>query len=751
MDSNVVDRLSLSTQLHNSAFVESGASGGQNQEVMADAHECSSSGLDKGPNGVGQVTHFLSASRSFRNRELQIDATTSITGDHTYYSTAPQELWTELLPKDLQDQNFVSNTQNNEGESSCVEVHLLGQCDLVLLSLLAEGGQAHVYSAKCEKFSTPVVVKRLKQLKQGNVDLYRLQRRMEMVMKMRKKNNSAICRVFGVGKDFVGNAWVVMEQMAGDLRTLIDRRMCYLEDGQMPFDYYNTITMMMQIAQGMEDLHRCDLIHSDLKASNILVTPVIMDPKGEEVDGSQQAVESMYFYVKIGDFEASDGVVGTRFWRSPEVLQAVKNDAKPILSPAADVYSYGMLCYELLTGHIPFVNCARTDYDVVLSGKRPELPAHVNPTMKELLHACWITEPRKRPGWTWIVKVLKDELMSHPPGSQQPKRRAQPRMKREGQEIENAVHNLEFSTYHSWEVAAVQELGVETFETWEEKVFRETLPVLYVLSKLREAFRQDPYSIRFLNPQPTFWETNSTFNKVLCAFDEVWQLVKETWASHVTEGSRHGESGTGGESGTDVIDGSEMETLEKGQLVKETWANYVTEGSRHGESGIGGESGTDVIDGSEMETLEEGQIVAQRETERTVSEMWANEVLEPYNLLGPTAEDWLKKVLAISKEWQVFRATLNTWHTENQNSFRSWQEKLQKSSSAWKEVCVAIHAWHLESPTAFIVWQILKKEKNASLFQHFDNFETFQKPAATFLFDGVAIWPDNYAKNIYVS
>jgi hypothetical protein len=282
-------------------------------------------------------------------------------------------------------------------------------------------------------------------------------------------------------------------------------------------------------------------------------------------------------------------------------------------------------------------------------------------------------------------------------------------MKREGQEIENAVHNLEFSTYHSWEVAAVQELGVETFETWEEKVFRETLPVLYVLSKLREAFRQDPYSIRFLNPQPTFWETNSTFNKVLCAFDEVWQLVKETWASHVTEGSRHGESGTGGESGTDVIDGSEMETLE------------------------------------------EGQIVAQRETERTVTEMWANEVLEPYNLLGPTAEDWLKKVLAISKEWQVFRATLNAWHTENQNSFRSWQEKLQKSSSAWKEVCVAIHAWHLESPTAFIVWQILKKEKNASLFQHFDNFETFQKPAATFLFDGVAIWPDNYAKNIYVS
>jgi hypothetical protein len=157
----------------------------------------------------------------------------------------------------------------------------------------------------------------------------------------------------------------------------------------------------------------------------------------------------------------------------------------------------------------------------------------------------------------------------------------------------------------------------------------------------------------------------------------------------VTEGFRLGESGT------DLIDGSEMETLEECQ---------VTGGFRLGESG------TDLIDGSEMETSEECQIDGKRETERTVWEIWANEVLEPYNLLGPTAEDWLKNILATSKEWQVFRAILDAWHTEDQNSFRSWQDKLQESSSAWKEFCVLIHAWHVKSPTAFIVWQALKKE-----------------------------------------
>ncbi len=176
---------------------------------------------------------------------MQNDATTSSKGEHTYYSTAPQELWTEVLSNDLQHLNFVSKTQNNEGNSSCVEVHELGQSDLVLLQLLAEGGQAHVYFAECEKFSTPVVVKRLKH---GNVDLHELLYPMEVLMKIRKKHNSAICRVFDAGKDFVGNVWVVMERMAGDLRTLIDRRMSFLEDGQMPFDYNNTITMMMHIA-----------------------------------------------------------------------------------------------------------------------------------------------------------------------------------------------------------------------------------------------------------------------------------------------------------------------------------------------------------------------------------------------------------------------------------------------------------------------------------------------------------------------
>jgi serine/threonine protein kinase len=562
-----------------------------------------------------------------------------------------------------------------------MEVHELGQSDLRLLHLVAEGGYAHVYFAECEEFSTPVVPVVVKRLKHGNVDLHELLCRMEKLMKIRKENNSAICRVFGAGEDFVGNVWVVMERMAGDLRTLINRRMSYLEDGQMPFDYNNTITMMLDVAQGMEDFHRCGLIHADLKASNILVTPLIMDC-GEEVDGWQEISE--YFYVKIGDFESSDGVAGTQFWRAPEELQALKIGAKPLLSPAADIHSYGMLCYEILTGRIPFGDCAKSNYDIVLSGKRPELAAHVNVNMKKLLHACWHTDLRQQPGWISIIETLKEELTLHAAESQQPKRRARPRIKIEREKMEAAATTSEMSNLvvTSWEGAVAQGVKfphrTERFADWKKKnvpkILPEILPIVKVILKLGKAIMQDTYDSYALDGDFTHQPEETTFSEVLSTFDDAWYVVQENWKKHVGR-----EAGKLPPRSTDRRRSSRCAPMTTGRKIcpprRKIGAGYAPM--------------------------------------RMVREICVEDALKPCNLLGRTAKYWLKKILATAEEWQIFLTTSRTWRSQNEWRFQKWIEELQEVSSAWEKVYTPFHAWHVRSAIALTALEAVEKKMHS--------------------------------------
>jgi serine/threonine protein kinase len=218
----------------------------------------------------------------------------------------------------------------------------------------------------------------------------------------------------------------------GDLRNLIDKRMEYLKSRMrsnmqdddatqmimMPFPDKTTLHMMWQIAAGMKSLCMKGIIHKDLKASNILVSPVDYKEGIREFrihhsrrDELKEDLAYDTFLAYVGDYESSDGVVGTGFWRPPEVLKAVKQDIRPTYTTAADVYGFGMVCYELLTGHIPFQceGVRRTDYDKVLDGRRPKLPDYLSPGMTQLLLKCWHHDPCQRPTWDEIIKTLHSE------------------------------------------------------------------------------------------------------------------------------------------------------------------------------------------------------------------------------------------------------------------------------------------------------------------------------------------------------
>jgi serine/threonine protein kinase len=133
-------------------------------------------------------------------------------------------------------------------------------------------------------------------------------------------------------------------------------------------------------------------------------------PQFDDLGREISYFRNTYVDVYIGDYESVDGVFGTGFWRPPEVLKALRNgspeDLKLTYLPAGDVYGFGMVLYEVLTGRIPFQGHSLNDYDLVISGARPDIPDDVSPEMRDLLLRCWHQDPHQRPSWTEIEKYF---------------------------------------------------------------------------------------------------------------------------------------------------------------------------------------------------------------------------------------------------------------------------------------------------------------------------------------------------------
>lgn len=194
----------------------------------------------------------------------------------------------------------------------------------------------------------------------------------------------------------------LMQKEQFDLRTLIDQAMKLRPNQNCgPFSNEVARSSMEQIARGMMWLHDLDIIHKDMKAANVLVTE---DKFGQ-------------YYCFVADYECSLRVEGTEFWRAPEILQALKErknyeQRKELFTREADIYSYAMTCYEILTGELPFAGHPVNDYDLVLSGERPTVPEYVDDWARELLCWCWKSKPEDRPSFEKILNLIQEELKS---------------------------------------------------------------------------------------------------------------------------------------------------------------------------------------------------------------------------------------------------------------------------------------------------------------------------------------------------
>lgn len=94
---------------------------------------------------------------------------------------------------------------------------------------------------------------------------------------------------------------------------------------------------------------------------------------------------------------------GTVNWMPPEVFTGGVYDTR------SDIFSFGMVLWELLTGQIPFgeANNQFMVLQLIDNGERPYIPTDCQPTFRDLIRACWETEPSLRPAFDQVIERLQ--------------------------------------------------------------------------------------------------------------------------------------------------------------------------------------------------------------------------------------------------------------------------------------------------------------------------------------------------------
>jgi serine/threonine protein kinase len=201
---------------------------------------------------------------------------------------------------------------------------------------------------------------------------------------------------------------IVLERMEANLENYLTSCMQPNKEGP-PLPLLGAVDIMLHIAEGMNYLHENHVVHRDLKARNVLISTVVKDVENLE--------RSWAWHVKITDFGLSklkEGSqystldVGTRAFMAPEVFNVEDNKDKNY-TKAADVYSYAMIFFEVLTGKVPFEGVPRGEiFERIKKGERPNLPseAYCPEYLSAFIRRCWATETEERPEFPDICQML---------------------------------------------------------------------------------------------------------------------------------------------------------------------------------------------------------------------------------------------------------------------------------------------------------------------------------------------------------
>ncbi|MGV6826906.1 MAG: serine/threonine protein kinase [bacterium] len=279
----------------------------------------------------------------------------------------------------------------------------------MFLSTLAKGGKSIIRTCRDMHLSRVVVYKSLRsEFIDDPIEQRRLLREARVMALLQHPNTVP---VYEIGRDRSGRIYFTMKLVHGyTLREIMEYRDRY--------DLTQLIEVIEQVAQALNYAHDHGVAHRDLKPENILAGPygevLLFDwglAKVWRKDGTTLEEPESGKVVKGSSMSLTGHgkLQGTPIYMSPEQIRR-----DPDISYSTDVYSLGVVLYELLTGRVPF-NGEHT-YEVIeaVENEQPAAPSSISkfrvPKMLEdLAMRCLRKDPGARPSMKEVIQILQQD------------------------------------------------------------------------------------------------------------------------------------------------------------------------------------------------------------------------------------------------------------------------------------------------------------------------------------------------------
>ncbi|KAE8670308.1 non-specific lipid-transfer protein-like isoform 1 [Hibiscus syriacus] len=295
----------------------------------------------------------------------------------------------------------VSNGSMTAAQELTFDQNLLIDPKLLFIgSKIGEGAHGKVYEGR---YGARIVA--IKVLHQGRTAEERAALKSRFVREvnmMSRVKHDNLLKFFGACKDPL--MVIVTELLPG-----MSLRKYLVSIRPKVLDLRVALNFALDIARAMDCLHANGIIHRDLKPDNLLLT------------ANQRSV-------KLADFglareetvtEMMTAETGTYRWMAPELYSTVtlRRGEKKHYSNKVDVYSFGIVLWELLTNRMPFEGMSNLQaaYAAAFKQERPSLPDDISPELAFIIQSCWVEDPNMRPSFSQIMRMLNAFLFTLTP------------------------------------------------------------------------------------------------------------------------------------------------------------------------------------------------------------------------------------------------------------------------------------------------------------------------------------------------